>query len=213
MRLISILVVEDHPIVLKGLKMLLREIEDFNLETEKDPHNVLCRLQKDEFNVYLLDANMAITNDLELVTKIKENQPQAIVIVYTGDKICSYYSLLFDKKVNGIVSKNTPIEQLISTIRLSVQGKIVIPADFLDYINEKMNDKLVNLKLTQKEKQLLQMLIKGYPNKKIAATLNVSVRTVERYLSQLFSLLGVSSRIEAVEVAKEKQLIERSVDK
>ncbi|MFJ5789618.1 response regulator transcription factor [Lysinibacillus sp. NPDC097162] len=206
--MISILVVDDHPIVLKGLKMLLREIEDFKLETEKDPHNILCRMQKEEFSVYLIDANMAITNDLELVTKIKENQPHAIVIVYTSDKISFYYSLLFEKKVNGIVSKNASIELLISTIRLSVQGKIVVPAGFLDYINEKMHDRFSNLKLSHKEKQLIQMLIKGYPNKKIAATLNVSVRTVERHLSQLFSLLGVSSRIEAVKVAKEKQLID-----
>ncbi|MFJ5763711.1 response regulator transcription factor [Lysinibacillus sp. NPDC093210] len=210
--MISILVVEDHPIVLKGLKILLREIEDLQLETEKNPHNVLCRMKDKRFDLYLIDASMATTNDLELVTKIKVNQPQAIVILYTSDNIRSYYSLLFERKVNGIVSKTASIEQLISIIRLSVQGKIVIPVDFLDYIKDKMNNRFTNLKLTEKEKQLLQMLIKGYPNKKIAAIFNVSVRTVERYLSQLFSLLGVSTRLEAVEVAKEKQLLDEFKD-
>lgn len=108
--------------------------------------------------------------------------------------------------------KTAPIDQIISTIRLSFQEKIVIPIDFLDYVNEKINDRYANLKLTHRELKLLQMLMKGYPNKKIAAICNVSVRTVERHLTQLFSLLGVSTRLEAVEVAKEKQLLNEMKD-
>ena len=212
MRLISILVVDDHPIVLKGLKMLSLELEDFNLEIEKNPQKVLDRMLVEEFHVYLIDACIATNNNLALVTEIKAKEEQAIIILNTSDRVCSYYSLLVEKKVDGILVKTAPIEQILSTIRLSVQGKIIIPSDFLDYIKDKINDQFANLKLTHKELQLLQMLMKGYPNKKIAAICNVSVRTVERHLSQLFSLLGVSTRLEAVEVAKEKHLLDEIND-
>lgn len=211
-RLISILVVDDYPIVLKGLKTLSLELEGFHIETEKNPQNVLSRMQKEEFHVYLIDACIATNNNLELVTKIKATQEQAIVILYVTDVVCCYYALLFEKKVDGILIKTAPIEQIISTIRLSVQGKMVIPTCFLDYINDKINGRFTHLTLTHKEKQLLEMLMKGYPNKKIAAICNVSVRTVERRLSQLFCLLGVSTRLEAVEVAKEKQLLDEMKD-
>lgn len=207
-RLISILVVDNYPIVLKGLKTLSLELEDFNVETEKNPQNVLSRMQKEKFQVFLIDACIATNNNLKLVNEIKAMQEQAIIILYTVNKVCCYYSLLFEKKVDGILVKTAPIEQIISTIRLSVQGKIVIPTDFLNYINEKVNDRYANLELSHKEKQLLQMLINGHSNKNIATTCNVSVRTVERRLSQLFCLLGVSTRHEAVEVAKEKQLLD-----
>lgn len=210
--MISVLVVDDHLIVLKGLKTLSLEIEDINIEIEKNPHKVIDRMQEEEFHVYLIDACIATNNNLELTTEIKAKQGQAIIILYTTNDVCSYFSLLVEKKVEGILVKTAPIEQIISTIRLSIQEKIVVPTDFLDYINEKLNDRYANLKLTHREIKLLQMLMKGYPNKKIAAICNVSVRTVERHLSQLFSLLGVSTRLEAIKVAKEKQLLDEFKD-
>jgi len=212
MRVISILVVDDYPIVLKGLRTLSFELEGFHVVTEKNPQKVLSRMEKEEFHVYLIDACIATKNNLELVTKIKAMQDQAIVILYATDMVCCYYALLFEKKVDGILLKNAPIEQIVSTIRLSVQGIMVISTDFLDYIHDKINDRYANLKLTHREIKLLQMLMKGYSNKKIAAICNVSVRTVERHLTQLFNLLGVSTRLEAVEVAKEKQLIDEMKD-
>ncbi len=84
---------------------------------------------------------------------------------------------------------------------------MVIPIDFIDYINKKMKNRYDSIKLTNKEIQLIKMLIDGDTNKEIAARFNVTQRTVERYLAQLFSLLGVSSRIEIIDVVKEKQLI------
>ncbi|MCS1384054.1 response regulator transcription factor [Lysinibacillus sphaericus] len=210
--MISVLVVDDHPIVLKGLKTLSLEIEDLNFEIEKNPHKVLDRMQEEEFHVYLIDACIATNNNLELTTEIKAQQEQAIIILYTTDGVCSYYPLLVEKKVEGILVKTAPIDQIISTIRLSFQEKIVIPTDFIDYVNEKINDRYANLKLTHRELKLLQMLMNGYPNKKIAAICNVSIRTVERHLTQLFSLLGVSTRLEAVEIAKEKQLLNEMKD-
>lgn len=66
MSLISVLIVDDHPIVLKGTKMLFNELDDFYIETETNAEQVLSRIQKEEFHVYLIDINMAKKTVLSL---------------------------------------------------------------------------------------------------------------------------------------------------
>lgn len=205
--MISVLIVDDHPIVLKGTKVLFQGIEDLYIETEFNPEQVQIRMKNEYFHIYLLDINMAKKNGIELASEIKALQENAIIILYTGDDIDAYYSLIIEKKVDGILSKTAPIERVINTIRLAAQGDIVLPVGFIDYINKKMQNKYETLKLTNKETELIKMLMEGYTNKQMAETLYVTQRTVERYLAQIYNILGVSSRVEAIEIVQEKGLI------
>ena len=70
-----------------------------------------------------------------------------------------------------------------------------------------MQNKYETLKLTNKETELIKMVMDGYTNKQMAETLYVTQRTVERYLAQIYNILGVSSRREVIEFIKEKGLI------
>lgn len=204
--LISVLIVDDHPIVLKGTKAMFQGIEDLYIETEVDPEQVHIRMQNEYFHIYLLDINMSKKNGIELASEIKATQENAIIILYTGDDIDSYYSLIIEKKIDGILSKTAPIERVINTIRSATQGGIVLPIGFIDYINKKMQNKYETLKLTNKETELIKMVMDGYTNKQMAETLYVTQRTVERYLAQIYNILGVSSRREVIEFIKEKGL-------
>lgn len=204
--LISVLIVDDHPIVLKGTKAMFQGIEDLYIETEVDPEQVHIRMQNEYFHIYLLDINMSKKNGIELASEIKATQENAIIILYTGDDIDPYYSLIIEKKIDGILSKTAPIERVINTIRSATQGGIVLPIGFIDYINKKMQNKYETLKLTNKETELIKMVMDGYTNKQMAETLYVTQRTVERYLAQIYNILGVSSRREVIEFIKEKGL-------
>lgn len=205
--MISVLIIDDHPIILEGSKLLFQGVEDIQIQTESDPTNVLFRMENTYFNVFLVDINMSAKNGITLAAEIKLFQEDALVILYTGDDIYSYYPLVVEKKIDGILSKTATREKVIQTIRLIVQGDLVLPVDFLNFINKRMQNKYDVLKLTNKEKQLLTMLMKGYTNKMMAEELDVTQRTVERYLTQLFTILDVTSRIQAIEVVKEKKLI------
>lgn len=205
--LISVLIVDDHPIVLEGSKMLFQGLNDILIETEQNATEVLTKMRNTHFDVFLIDVNMAVQDGLLLAADIKETQEKAIIILYTGDDIQSYYSFIVEKKVDGILSKTAPREKVIQTIRSLVQGDLVLSNDFIDYIKNKMQHKHDNLQLTNKEKQLMTMLMEGYTNKMIAEKLDVTQRTVERHLTQLFTLLDVSSRIQAIEFVKEKNLL------
>lgn len=201
--MISVLIVDDHPIVLEGSKNLFRGLDDILIETESNPKNVVNRMKQTYFDVFLVDVNMAVQHGIALATDIKAVQDSALIILYTGDDIRSYYSLILEKKIDGVLSKTASRNHMIQTIRSIVQGHLVIPVDFIDYVTKKMKDKSNNLKLTNKEKQLISMIQKGYTNKMIAEQLRVSQRTVERYLTQLFALLDVPSREKAIEFVKD----------
>lgn len=207
MNLISILIVDDRPIVLEGLKSLFQDLEEILIDTESNPENVIIKMQHSHFDVLLIDGNMAVKNGISVVADIKATQENALIILYTGDDVSSYYPLILEKKVDGLLSKTATSEKVIKTIHSIIQGDLLLPVDFIDYINKRMQNKYNNLTLTDKEKQLMSMLIEGYTNKMIAKKLGVTQRTAERYLTQLFAMLGVPSRGEAVEFVKEKQLL------
>ncbi|MEK5187238.1 helix-turn-helix transcriptional regulator [Solibacillus sp. FSL W7-1324] len=187
--------------------MLFQGLNDIHIETEQNTAEVLNKIRNTYFDVFLIDVNMAVQDGLSLAADIKGAQEKALIILYTGDDIQSYYPFIIEKKVDGILSKTAPREKVIQTIRSIVHGDLVLPSDFIDYLKNKMQHKHDNLQLTNKEKQLMTMLMEGYTNKVIADKLDVTQRTVERYLTQIFTLLDVSSRTQAIEFVKEKNLL------
>lgn len=201
------LVVDDHPIVLEGSKLLFQDLNDILIETEQNSLNVLSKMSELHFDVFLIDINMRKKDGLSLATDIKKKQSQSIIILYTGEDIQSYYPNLIAGEIDGVLSKTASREKVIQTIRTSVQGDLLLPFDFRNYVQTKMVNKYDDLKLTDKEKQLMSMLIKGYTNKRIAEKFGVTQRTVERYVSQIFTLFNVSSRTQAIEFVKQNDLL------
>nr|WP_106780214.1 response regulator transcription factor [Lysinibacillus timonensis] len=209
--MIKILIVDDHPNVLEGTKNLFKDISDIIVETCDDAHAVhqLLEDKKDAFDVYLIDINMPEQNGIVLCSKVRTSQPTAFVILYTGDNIENYYSLVLEKMVHGILSKTTTKEQIIRTIRATVDGDILLPSNFIDYVAAYYDKSKIeeSLKLNDRERKILEFISKGYSNNAIAFELQVTQRTIERNITQIFHLLNVSSRTEAVLIAKEKNLI------
>ncbi|MEB2300425.1 response regulator transcription factor [Lysinibacillus xylanilyticus] len=205
--MIYVLIVDDHPIILEGTKSLLKKVKDLSISLEMDPSKVINRILNESFDIFLIDVNMAKKDGISLAKDIKSINPQAKIILYTCDDLQSYYHLILEKTIQSVLSKIAPRERIISTIRSVMQDNIVLPANFPDYINNKMQNKYDNLKLTNKEEQLIRMIIDGMTNKMIAEHLNVSQRTVERYLTQLFNFLGVSSREEIIKLVQKEKLI------
>lgn len=208
--MIRLLIVDDHPIVLEGTKNLFNDSEDIEATVNADVYSIhqILQEQHNPFDIYLIDINMPDQNGVALSATIRALQPSAYIILYTGDNIEDYFTLIVEKKVHGLLSKTASKEQILRTIRATVSGEIILPMKFIDYIEESYSFKTEEtFKLNEREKQILQFVTKGYTNSAIAIELQVTQRTVERNLSQIFNLLNVSSRTEAVLVAKEKNLI------
>ena len=86
---------------------------------------------------------------------------------------------------------------------------MILSLDFLDFLNNmfKLQTMKSNLQLTEKEKKILRLITEGYTNKALAVELKVTQRTVERYLSQIFALLNVESRADAVKFVEKHNLL------
>lgn len=204
--LIEILIVDDHPIVLEGSKMLFLDIDDIKVYTERDTTTALKKIKKNNYDVYLIDVHMPVINGIKLARDIKNIQKNAAIILYTGDDIIDYYPLVLERKIEGVISKTAPKDQVIRTIRSAARREILLNESFLDFLETYNKPKNI-IELNEKEKFILNLISEGFTNNAIAEKLNVTQRTVERYLTQLFTLLNVQSRNQAVDFAKEHHLL------
>ncbi|MFB7156584.1 MULTISPECIES: response regulator [unclassified Lysinibacillus] len=203
------LIVDDHPIVLEGTKNLFQENEDIIVDTESDATHVIQRIKNKPYDIYLIDINMPLENGINLARNIKAIQSNASIILYTGDDITDYYPLILERKIEGILAKTGSKEQILRTVRAIANGEIVLPQNFLDFLDNKfkLQDAKLDIHLNEKEKKILRLIAEGHTNKAIAIELNIPQRTTERYLTQLFSLLNVDSRTEAVNLAERMNLL------
>ncbi|ODV54093.1 response regulator transcription factor [Lysinibacillus fusiformis] len=206
--MITMLIVDDHPIVLEGTKNLFHENEDIIIDTESDATCVIPRIKNKPYAIYLIDINMPLENGINLARHIKSIQSDASVILYTGDDITDYYPLILERKIEGILAKTASKEQIIRTVRAIANGEFVLPKNFLDFLDDKFKlQSAKDIHLNEKEKKILRLIAEGHTNKAIAIELNIPQRTTERYLTQLFSLLNVDSRTEAVNLAERMNLL------
>lgn len=204
--LIEILIVDDHPIVLEGSKMLFLDIDDIKVDTERNTTTALKKIKTNNYDVYLIDVHMPVINGIKLARDIKNIQKNAAIILYTGDDIIDYYPLVLERKIEGVISKTAPKDQVIRTIRSAARREILLNESFLDFLETYNKPKNI-IELNEKEKFILNLISEGFTNNAIAEKLNVTQRTVERYLTQLFTLLNVQSRNQAVDFAKEHHLL------
>lgn len=132
--LIEILIVDDHPIVLDGSKMLFLDIDDIKVDTERDTTTALKKIKTNNYDVYLIDVHMPVINGIKLARDIKNIQKNAVIILYTGDDIIDYYPLVLERKIEGVISKTAPKDQVIRTIRSAARHEILLNESFLDFL-------------------------------------------------------------------------------
>lgn len=213
--MIKVLIVDDHPSVSEGTKVLIDQEKDMNATVLTSSLEVMEHLQQTSYDVYLIDLYMPDLNGLQLLKLIREKEPESIILIYTGFDIDQHFNLLMEAKVSGFLSKTAIGEQIITAIRCALREEAIIPLSLLHQLkrmdmsasiySEVMP--LVNIRLTEKEQSILMEIEKGYTNKIIAKKLSMSQRTVEHNLTKVFSKLGVESRMEAVLKAKEHHLL------
>ncbi|MCC2437425.1 response regulator transcription factor [Bacillus paranthracis] len=209
--MIEVLIIDDHMAVGMGTKALI-ETEDICADVLFDSAEYLSCITKKKYDVYLVDLFMPNLNGLEVTKGILKHDPDAAIIIYTGFDIEPHFNLLLENDISGIISKTASKEQMITTIRCAKRKEVVIPLGLFRQLriqqfsaksllqSEKTNE--LPITLTQREREILIFVQQGMTNKNIALTLNLSQRSIEYTLTELFNKLRVSSRVEAVEKAK-----------
>jgi two-component system competent response regulator ComA len=207
--MITILLVDDHPSVVEGTRVMLEQEPDMKVTVAGSGEVALELLRTRRFDVILLDFNMPGISGRDLVKEILSEHAEAIILMYTGYNIELHYNSLLDAGISGVVIKTASKEKLVTAIRCALDGDAVIPISLFKTLRRDgrkgiRDEGSGNIQINDKDLLILTLLSHGKSNKEIAEFLITSQRTFEYALTQIFQKLNVKSRKEAV--AKSKQL-------
>ncbi|WP_060788751.1 response regulator transcription factor [Geobacillus zalihae] len=210
--MIHILVVDDHRLVGEGTKNMLESEQDFQVELVTSGTEAEQMMEQRTYDVFLLDWRMPDMSGIELSRRILQKQPNAKIVIYTGYDIVPFLNYFIESGITGFVSKTASSEQLVTAIRCALRDEAVIPVHVLRQlrlfeVKARMEEEVEHIALDMFEQNILIEVANGLSNKEIARKHCMSQRSLERQLSRIFSKLRVSSRIEAVEKAKQLGLI------
>lgn len=204
-----IVLADDHPIVLDGLRNLIRAEADFELVGEAASGLAALKVIRDQRpDVAVLDISMPEINGIVLSRKLTAEMPQVQVLMLTLHEDRAYLNQALEAGVRGYVLKRSAVENLVRAIRAVLVGGIYVdPA-----ISGRMHDgKRSSNKaaahngsapaLTEREAAVLKMASLGLTNKEIASRLDIGVKSVETYKARGLEKLGLKTRAELVRYA------------
>ena len=212
---IRVLVVDDHPIVRTGLRALLEYQADMQIvgEASNGLEAVECAMSL-EPDVILMDITMEGNNGLQATHTIKTCLPQTKILVLTVHDNEDYVRKALEAGASGYVLKQAAEAELAVAIRAVYEGGVFLyPALTRVMFTGKPSTRAAENtqdawnELSDRERQVLSLVALGYTNREIAATLYLSVKTVETYRARAMSKLNLQTRSALVRYALEKGLL------
>jgi DNA-binding NarL/FixJ family response regulator len=203
--MIRILTVDDHPMLREGIAAVLASEQDMILVAEaSNGREAVEQFRTHHPDVTLMDVQMPEVNGIDAIVKIREEFPDARIIVlttYTGD---AQAVRAFKAGASGYMLKNMVRKELIDTIRTVHAGKKRIPAEIAVEIAQHHSDDA----LTGREIEVLREVAAGNANKMVGQRLNISEETVKAHMKSILSKLGANDRTHAVTIAVRRGIIE-----
>lgn len=214
--MIKILLVDDHAVVRSGLKMLLNTNPEMEVVGEASEGNEgIKKALKLKPNVVVMDLSMPHGKDgLTATGELKKQMPEVNILILTMHDDEEYLFRAVQAGASGCILKSAPHDELMSAIESVANGNAYLhPAatkrlmeEYLGSLKHGSSNDTYNL-LSDREKEVLTLIAKGYSNKEIAEQLVISVKTVETHKGNLMEKLQMKTRPELVEFAVKKGLL------
>jgi DNA-binding NarL/FixJ family response regulator len=208
---IRIFLADDHAVLRTGLKMFINSQPDMVCVGEAgDGKNTVVQASRLHPDLLLLDLSMPGISGLEALPEIRRQIPETRILVLTMHTEEDYLRQALSQGAAGYVLKQAVDQELLSAIRAAMRGEVYIhPA-----MTHAILDQMVSFSrqpegcpegnLSDRERQVLQWVARGYTNQEVADKLSLSVKTVETYRSRATSKLGLKSRAALVRYAQQQ---------
>ncbi|RPH59222.1 MAG: DNA-binding response regulator [Chloroflexi bacterium] len=203
------MLVDDHPMVRRGLATMLMVFDDLRLVGEAESGEAAIQLCAEVLpDVILMDMVMPGTDGASATRVIRQRHPQVQVLALTSFKEAQLIKTVLEAGAIGYLLKDVSADDLVHAIRAAHTGRATLSPEAAQTLVEAANQPPVpGLDLTEREREVLALLIEGLNNTQIAGRLTVSPSTVKSHVSNILSKLGVSSRTEAVTLALRHGLV------
>jgi len=199
-----ILLVDDHPMMRRGLRDLLELEDDLEMVGEAGNGEDAIRLaQQIEPDLILMDLNMPGIDGLETTRRMRDADIDARIIMFTVSDEQGHVLEALRNGADGYLLKDMDAEELIEQIRIAATGRMALSPELTQVLAEairvrpKPTGQVQFSSLTKREKEVLRQIAKGQSNKMIARKLGITEGTVKVHVKNLLHKLGLRSRVEA----------------
>jgi two-component system NarL family response regulator len=202
---IKVLIVDDHPLTRKALVDLLQHAGAFEIVGEaNNGQEAIFQAVKWHPDVILLDIEMPQMKGIEAISEILRRVPLAQVIMVSSYDEADYVYRSIQAGAKGYILKESELNQYLEAIYSVMRGEAYLSPD----LTTKLVKRRLSPQLSEKEYEVLSLLVQGLRNKEIAKQLHITQNTVKNHLVKIFDKLGVQSRSEAVARAIKEKLVE-----
>jgi NarL family two-component system response regulator LiaR len=213
--MIRVLICDDQEIVREGLNIILTSDPEIQVTgTALDGSDALDQIERDPPNLVLMDLKMPVMNGIQATRIIRQKFPDIHVLVLTTYDDDEWLFDAIRSGAAGYLLKDTPRDGLIEAIKGTAAGKAFIDPSVAGKLLSNIEKKLTieqqptHIALSEREKEILQLLVRGLTNADIAQQIYLSEGTVRNYTSAIFAKLGVSDRTQAVVTALRHGLVD-----
>jgi DNA-binding NarL/FixJ family response regulator len=224
----NVLLIDDHPLILSALQMVVRALADEVVVTSVGTAQAAREALSTgpEFDLALLDLRIGNDNGFELLSELRAAYPSMAVVIVAASERRVDVMRAIDLGAMGFVSKQSGNEALLQALRMVLSGGVYVPAAIMRSEEPALSHwhagdrtpsawslsvgssagaeaALARLGLTRRQSEVLALLLRGQSNKLIARALNLSDETIKDHVAAILRTLKVSSRTQAVLVVSE----------
>lgn len=210
--MIEIAITDDHPIVIEGIRTMLKSSKEIVVaQSFINITDTIKELDKTT-QVLLLDINLPDGSGISACKELLQKFPDLSIIALTNFEDVSFIKQILKNGAMGYLLKNTGKSELIMAIKTVLAGEMYLQTNVREILLKESLGKATTSnfnqpKLTSREKEILDLIIKEFTTEEIADKIFISVKTVESHRSNLMQKLGVKNSAGLVRVAFEKGLV------
>jgi len=210
--MIELLIVDDHTIFRSGLRRMLSDEADIHVADEaSDGASALAKIRAGEFDVVIMDINMAGRSGLDTLESIRVERPDLPVIMLSMYPEEQYAVLALRARANAYLSKDVEAQELLTAIRHVVGGgRYVSPRSAANLLlqMDRAREGAPHEKLTAREMQVMMKIVRGMSLTDVGVQMCLSVKTVSTYRNRILEKLGLASNAELVQYAMRNGLLD-----
>jgi DNA-binding NarL/FixJ family response regulator len=203
------LVVDDHTVVTQGLDLLLGDMDDLELVgTVHTGEEALAAVEKLQPQVVLMDVRLPGIDGVSAVKRIQQSVPSVQFVMFSAYGDRRLLSDALAAGARGYVMKGSPPEDLIRAIRTVAEGKAFVDPSLSPMLLIKEGAPTPEQSLSEREREILQLLAEGYHTEEVARRIGLSVETVKSDTKRVIAKLQADTRTHAVAIALRRALID-----